>query len=81
MMSAGRPAAAAREQPAVAGEAVAAQADVGPYSPRLPLVGDRMMLVGDAAGLINPLNGEGGSVRLSVQGPFTTPVTRHNSSG
>lgn len=29
------------------------------YNPRLPLVGDRMMLVGDAAGLINPLNGEG----------------------
>jgi menaquinone-9 beta-reductase len=29
------------------------------YDPRLPLVGDRMMLLGDAAGLINPLNGEG----------------------
>jgi geranylgeranyl reductase family protein len=29
------------------------------YNPRLPLIGDRMMLVGDAAGLINPLNGEG----------------------
>jgi len=29
------------------------------YNPRRPLVGDRMMLVGDAAGLINPLNGEG----------------------
>ncbi|HEY8777831.1 MAG TPA: geranylgeranyl reductase family protein [Gaiellaceae bacterium] len=29
------------------------------YNPRLPLVGDRMLLVGDAAGLINPLNGEG----------------------
>ena len=29
------------------------------YSPRLPLVGDRVMLLGDAAGLINPLNGEG----------------------
>lgn len=29
------------------------------YNPRLPLVGDRMMLLGDAAGLINPLNGEG----------------------
>jgi menaquinone-9 beta-reductase len=29
------------------------------YNPRLPLVGDRIMLVGDAAGLINPLNGEG----------------------
>ena len=29
------------------------------YNPRLPLIGDRVMLLGDAAGLINPLNGEG----------------------
>jgi geranylgeranyl reductase family protein len=29
------------------------------FDPRQPLVGDRMVLVGDAAGLINPLNGEG----------------------
>ena len=29
------------------------------YNPRLPLIGDRLMLLGDAAGLINPLNGEG----------------------
>jgi menaquinone-9 beta-reductase len=29
------------------------------YDPRLPLVGNRVMLLGDAAGLINPLNGEG----------------------
>lgn len=29
------------------------------YNPALPLVGDRVLLVGDAAGLINPLNGEG----------------------
>ena len=29
------------------------------YNPRLPLVGDRLMLLGDAAGLVNPLNGEG----------------------
>lgn len=29
------------------------------YDPSLPLVGDRIMLVGDAAGFINPLNGEG----------------------
>jgi len=29
------------------------------YNPRLPLVADRVMLLGDAAGLINPLNGEG----------------------
>jgi geranylgeranyl reductase family protein len=29
------------------------------YNPRLPLVSDRVMLLGDAAGLINPLNGEG----------------------
>ena len=29
------------------------------YNPDAPLVDDRVMLVGDAAGLINPLNGEG----------------------
>jgi geranylgeranyl reductase family protein len=29
------------------------------YHPTLPLVGNRIMLLGDAAGLINPLNGEG----------------------
>lgn len=29
------------------------------YNPRLPIIGDRVVLVGDAAGLINPLNGEG----------------------
>jgi menaquinone-9 beta-reductase len=29
------------------------------YNPSLPLVDDRVMLVGDAAGLVNPLNGEG----------------------
>jgi flavin-dependent dehydrogenase len=29
------------------------------YDPRLPLIGHRVMLLGDAAGLINPLNGEG----------------------
>lgn len=29
------------------------------YNPNQPLVDDRVMLVGDAAGLINPLNGEG----------------------
>ncbi len=29
------------------------------YNPRLPMVADRVVLVGDAAGLINPLNGEG----------------------
>ena len=29
------------------------------YNHRLPIVGERIMLVGDAAGLINPLNGEG----------------------
>ncbi len=29
------------------------------YNHRLPIAGDRAMLVGDAAGLINPLNGEG----------------------
>ena len=29
------------------------------YNPRLSLAGDRVMLVGDAGGLINPLNGEG----------------------
>jgi geranylgeranyl reductase family protein len=29
------------------------------YNAALPLVGDRVALVGDAAGLINPLNGEG----------------------
>ncbi len=29
------------------------------YNPRLPLTADRILLTGDAAGLINPLNGEG----------------------
>ncbi len=29
------------------------------YNPGLPLTGHRVMLIGDAAGLINPLNGEG----------------------
>jgi flavin-dependent dehydrogenase len=29
------------------------------FDHRLPIVGERMVLVGDAAGLINPLNGEG----------------------
>jgi menaquinone-9 beta-reductase len=29
------------------------------YNPRLPIVADRIVLIGDAAGLINPLNGEG----------------------
>jgi len=29
------------------------------YNHRLPIVADRLMLIGDAAGLINPLNGEG----------------------
>ncbi len=29
------------------------------YNPRLPLTADRILLAGDAAGLINPLNGEG----------------------
>ena len=29
------------------------------YNAKLPIVGDRVMLVGDAAGFINPLNGEG----------------------
>ena len=29
------------------------------YNPELPLSGERVLLAGDAAGLINPLNGEG----------------------
>lgn len=29
------------------------------HDPKMPLVGDRVMLVGEAAGLINPYNGEG----------------------
>src|SRR5262249_60596580 len=36
------------------------------YNPHLPVVGDRIMLLGDAAGLINPLNGEG------IQDPLHT---------
>ena len=34
-------------------------APLATYNPRLPLIGNRVMLLGDAAGLINPLNGEG----------------------
>ena len=29
------------------------------YSPKIPLTGERVMLIGDAAGLIDPINGEG----------------------
>lgn len=29
------------------------------YDPHLPIVGNRVMLIGEAAGLVNPLNGEG----------------------
>jgi flavin-dependent dehydrogenase len=29
------------------------------YNPRLPIIADRVALIGDAAGLINPLSGEG----------------------
>jgi geranylgeranyl reductase family protein len=29
------------------------------FNPHLPITGDRVILIGDAAGLINPLNGEG----------------------
>ena len=29
------------------------------YNPDLPMSGERVLLAGDAAGLINPLNGEG----------------------
>lgn len=29
------------------------------YDPHLPISGDRVMLIGEAAGLVNPLNGEG----------------------
>jgi menaquinone-9 beta-reductase len=29
------------------------------YNPKLPVVGERVILVGDAAGLVNPINGEG----------------------
>jgi geranylgeranyl reductase family protein len=32
---------------------------INTYDPRQPLVGDRWLLVGDAGGLVNPLNGEG----------------------
>jgi geranylgeranyl reductase family protein len=35
------------------------------YDARLPLVADRVMLTGDAAGFINPLNGEGIQYALS----------------
>lgn len=34
-------------------------APLATFDPKRPLVGERVLLVGDAAGLINPLNGEG----------------------
>jgi len=35
------------------------------YDPQMPLVGDRVMLIGLAAGLVNPYNGEG--IQLGLQ--------------
>ena len=32
---------------------------INTYNPNLPIVGNRVILVGEAAGLVNPLNGEG----------------------
>lgn len=45
------------------------------YNPRLPIVGDRVMLIGDAAGLINPLNGEGIQYAL-LSGRWAAEVAR-----
>jgi geranylgeranyl reductase family protein len=51
------------------------------YNPRLPLAGDRMMLVGDAAGLINPLNGEGIQYALHSARWAADVAAGHLSSG
>jgi geranylgeranyl reductase family protein len=51
------------------------------YNPRLPLIGERIMLVGDAAGLINPLNGEGIQYALHSARWAAAVAADHLSSG
>jgi len=46
------------------------------FNPGLPVVGDRLLLVGDSAGLINPLNGEGIQYAL-LSGRWAATVLAH----
>lgn len=51
------------------------------YNPRLPIVADRIVLIGDAAGLINPLNGEGIQYALQSARWAAETITPHLRDG
>ncbi len=51
------------------------------YNPNAPIVDDRVVLIGDAAGLINPLNGEGIQYALLSARWLAENVTENFNSG